>query len=107
MKFFRTPFLISYLFVALAVDGPQQKNNPLVIEGKVIEEVTGKPVVKAHVFILDGEEEALTNINGEFRIESWQKAPLKLTVDNYNNYRRTTVVVSDPARKQVIRLKIK
>lgn len=107
MRIIKKAFLAYTLLITLAAYSQVKKYPPVVIEGKVIAEVTGKPVDQAHVYILDGEEEALTNSKGEFRIESWQKTPLKLTVDNYYNYQRVSIVVTDPSKKQVIRLKIK
>ena len=63
--------MVALLFV---LSGPAvaQKNSPSIVEGKVLSESTGQPVTKAHVYILDGEEEALTNNKGEFRIKTWQ-----------------------------------
>lgn len=99
-------FFVSALLVALAGPG-QGRNTPVVIEGKVIADATGQPVINAHVYIVDGEEEALTGHNGEFRIESWQKAPLTVTVNTYQHYQKVRVVITDPSRRQLIRLKIK
>jgi hypothetical protein len=81
------------------------QNTPFVIEGRVLDENGNKPLNDAHVYILDGEEEALTNNKGEFKIRSWQKAPFKLTVEKYNGYQKQIIVITDPSQKQVIRLK--
>ena len=93
----------AFLFV-ISGSSVAQKPSPITIEGKVISESTGQPVTQAHVFILDGEEEALTNNKGEFKIKTWQPAPFKLTVEKHDGYRRVTIVVKDPASKPVIRL---
>ncbi|MEI9808959.1 MAG: hypothetical protein WDO16_14440 [Bacteroidota bacterium] len=42
-----------------------------------------------HVYIVDGEEEALTNSRGEFRIETIQKFPLVLTVEQQDHEKKT------------------
>lgn len=99
----------SVVFIALlfAVAGIAQSQREIIIEGKVVVEETGKPIGQAHVFIVDGEEEALTNNQGEFKIRSWQKAPFKVTVKKYGNYKDETVTVSNPSQKIVIRLKSK
>lgn len=52
-----------------------------VVEGTIISGKHNKPVGNAHVYIVDGEEEALTNAKGEFKIETIQKFPLVLTVE--------------------------
>ena len=100
----RSLFFIALLF---AVAGIAQSQREITIEGKVVVEETGKPVAQAHVFILDGEEEALTNSQGEFKIRSWQKTPFKVTVRKYGNYKDESVTVSNPSQKLVIRLKAK
>lgn len=99
----------SLVFIALlfAFAGIAQSQREIVIEGKVVVETTGKPVASAHVYILDGEEEALTNSQGEFKIRSWQKAPFKVTVKKYGNYQDESVTVTNPSQKLVIRLKSK
>jgi CarboxypepD_reg-like domain len=75
-----------------------------VIQGVVISEQTGQPVSGAHAYVIHGEEEALTNSKGEFRVESWQKLPFRLTIE-YKDYRTVSISIADPGKKQVIRLK--
>lgn len=106
MRTLKNTFFTLALFAAI-LGFSQTRTTPFTVEGKVVAESTGKPVPNAHVYILDGEEEALTNSDGEFRIQSWQKTPFKLTVKSYNNYRDATIVITDPSRRQVIRLKSK
>lgn len=100
----RNFFLIIVLLISLS--GQAQHKKSVVIEGRVVEETTGRPVSNAHVYVVEGEEEALTNSNGEFTLESWQKLPLTLTVDTYRRYRKLSIQVADPSRKQLVRLKI-
>lgn len=75
-----------------------------IIQGVVISEETGQPVNGAHAYVIHGEEEALTNSKGEFRVESWQKLPFRLTIE-YKDYRTVSISISDPGKRQVIRLK--
>ena len=98
--------LFVYVLLILVPVYSQVKTEALIISGQVVTE-KGDPVRNAHVYIIDGEEEALTNANGEFSIRSWQKAPLKITVEKPDLYHKTSITVTDPARKQVIRLKTK
>lgn len=99
-------FFVASLVVAGSFTSVEKRNS-VIIKGKVIEDVTGQPVAKAHVFVIEGEEEALTNSDGEFQIKSWQRTPLKLTVSSYKRYMKTTVLVQNAGEKQVIRLKTK
>lgn len=98
-------YLVLYLpfaFILLSLQQPQQTSS--MIRGVVISEQTGQPLSGAHVYVIHGEEETLTNKKGEFQVESWQKFPLKLTVE-YRNFLTTSVGVADPGKRQVIRLK--
>src|SRR5687767_2940386 len=100
----KTAFLkIAFLFM-LSGSAEAQKSSPSIIEGKVVAESTGQPVAQAHVFILDGEEEALTNNKGEFRIRTWQSAPFKLTVEKHDAFKRVSIVIKNASAKPVIRL---
>jgi len=77
---------------------------PHVVEGKIVSESTGKPIPRAYAYIIEGEEEALTDANGRFRIQTWQKFPLTLTV-KYRNRAATRLQVQDASVQQYIRLK--
>jgi hypothetical protein len=68
-----------------------------VIEGTVISEKTHKPVSNAHVYIVHGEEEALTNSKGQFRIETIQKFPLVITVDQQDHGKKR-LTISTPEK---------
>jgi hypothetical protein len=68
-----------------------------IIEGKVISAISHKPVSNAHVYVVDGEEEALTNAKGEFRIETIQKFPLIITVDQ-QGHEKKKLTISNPGK---------
>lgn len=97
--------LLLAIVLLITLGGQAQAKKAVVIEGRVVEETTGRPVSNAHVYIVDGEEETLTNSNGEFSLETWQKLPLTLTVDTYKRYKKLSILISDPTRKQLVRLK--
>ncbi len=107
MLILKTTFLNLALLFIFTGSNLAQKTGAIIVEGKVVAANTGDPVVNAHVYILDGEEEALTNNKGEFSIRSWQKAPFKLTAEKHNGYEKTSIVITNPSIKQVIRLKAK
>jgi hypothetical protein len=101
-------FLLTILTVSVMAFGRSHAQpNAVLIKGKVINESTGKPIGDVHVFIVDGEEEALTNAQGEFTIRSWQKGPFKVTAEKAGHFGRSTIVVSDPSSKAIIRIKDK
>ena len=74
--------LIFTLTFFTALSQPNKKKTAVEISGTVVSSATGLPVANAYVFIVEGEEEVLTNSKGEFKLKTWQKAPYKLTVQH-------------------------
>jgi hypothetical protein len=108
MTLLKTTFIgYGLLFIFTAHNEPVQKKEAVVLQGKVIAYTDGKPVSNAHVFVIDGEEETMTNANGEFSIRSWQKAPFRITVEKHGQYLKESIVVADASRKQTIRMRDK
>ena len=84
--------------------GDKRQGKPVVIEGVVYHDKNKNPVNKAYVFITEGEEEYLTDSNGYFRIETWQKLPLNLTV-KHDGKPASRYKVTDAGARQVILLR--
>lgn len=76
-------FLFPLLAFSPAGQGTRAKN-PVEIKGIVISAETGKPIPGIYLFVTEGEEEALTDSKGEFRIKTWKPLPLVLTSQNIN-----------------------
>ncbi len=77
-----------------------------IIEGTVVSEKTGKPVPRALVYTRAGEEEALTNDKGQFKIETSQDLPVTVTAEQWQHESKK-VTVSDAGSKITIRLRPK
>ena len=75
-----------------------------IVEGVLISGKSGKPVNYAHVYIVHGEEEALTNAKGEFKISTSQPFPLTLTID-HKDFQQTKLTVANNSGKLSIKLK--
>ena len=77
---------------------------PTVIQGKVVWEKTAAPAENVFVYITEGEEEDLTDKNGNFSIRTWKKLPTELLIKYKGNpvYR---VPVKDGNKKHTIYLK--
>jgi|SRR6059058_3012977 hypothetical protein len=82
------------------------KAQPFYIEGVVVSGKSGKALGNIHVYIVEGEEEAVTNSKGEFKIQTWKKIPLTLTVRS-SNYETASIVIKDASKKLLIKLKPK
>lgn len=80
-------------------------NSFSVIEGVVTNEEK-QPLQKAHVYIVLGEEEALTNDEGEFSFKTSQTFPLKVVIQR-EGYEDKTIQSDKPTEKLSIVLKHK
>jgi len=105
-SFQKTIVVAAVLLLSITGIAQYKKGAAAVLTGTILSEQTGKPVANAHVYVILGEEEAVTNSRGEYRIESWQKLPVRLTVIQ-PDYEKIIVPVSSSTQKQVIRLRVK
>ena len=80
-----------------------ESTKPATVEGIVISNSTSRPVGNTYLYIVPGEEEALTDINGKFVITTWQKFPLSVTAE-HPNFKKAKLLVSAEGTKQVIKL---
>jgi len=91
-------------FTPKQISMQRQQTKPTVVEGHVYAGKNSAPAAKLYVYIVEGEEECLTDKNGYFRIETWQQLPVHITVQEPG---KQTVrhQVKDPSVKQVIRIR--
>lgn len=75
----------------------------VVLQGKVVDARNDKPIAKVHVYVVRGEEEALTDNNGRFRVQSWQSLPLKVSA-TAQGFQTVSLAVKEPGKELVIRL---
>jgi hypothetical protein len=76
------------------------------IKGNVLFENTSTAVPKVYLYIVEGEEEALTDINGNFSIQTWQNLPVNLTI-KYKDNPSFRIKISDPSKTHTIWIKNK
>lgn len=104
MQTIRNIFILAFLLIIILAFGRVQgRKGNTVVEGVVLSTSNGKPVMNVHVYIVHGEEEALTNSKGQFRIETSKKFPLTLYAE-HKDYREFRVVIPIAGQKQVIKL---
>lgn len=89
---------VALLFTSASV------NQPTLIEGKVFWENTTTPAANVYVYITEGEEEDMTDKDGNFRIRTWKKLPTELVV-KYKDSKAFKVSISDASKKHTIWLK--
>jgi hypothetical protein len=76
---------------------------PSTIEGAITNSTTGKQIENAYVYIVSGEEEALTNAKGVFTISTWQQLPVTLIVE-HPTFKQKKIRVIDASQYQLIKL---
>lgn len=81
-------------------------SRPVKIEGSIVHNLNGKQVENAYVYIVSGEEEALSGKDGIFTISTWQQLPVTLIVE-HPKYKSKQISIKDPAQKTTIRLDLK
>jgi hypothetical protein len=54
---------------------------PAQLRGQVVDARTGNPISKAHVFLIQGEEEDFTGVQGEFKLRTSTSFPLRIAVE--------------------------
>jgi hypothetical protein len=77
---------------------------PFTVEGTVAVQTDGTPVAKAHVFVINGEEEIFTDDTGKFRFTTWQSLPVEVTV-SHSEYEEQKVTIRSVAHKAQVLLK--
>jgi hypothetical protein len=80
--------------------------SPYTIQGTITNSSTGKTVDKAYVYIISGEEEALTDRKGVFSIATWQELPVTVIVE-HAAYKKKRLIIKDATEHQFIRLEPK
>lgn len=79
----------------------QEDKTAKTLQGTVVSSTTRSPVSNAFVYVIEGEEEALTNAKGDFKLETFQSFPLTITVQR-EHFKKTKVKVAAPGQKLVI-----
>lgn len=77
---------------------------PYKVKGIVVNE-SNKPVERVYISAVQGEEEALTDKNGNFTLTTWQSLPVTITIQ-HADYTSQQIVIRDTAQKE-IKLKYK
>ncbi|MFT3980797.1 MAG: hypothetical protein QM687_10035 [Ferruginibacter sp.] len=85
------------IYKSLLAGGPA-----LEISGNITESVYGKPVDKAYIYTVAGEEETLSNSSGRFRLLTWQKTPVKVRFEKKGFKSREIIYTANSINHTVI-----
>ncbi len=95
--------LLSAALVNFCSKGSRVLSGPVVIQGTVVDSHSGQPLSKAYLYIISGEEEAMTDAAGRFSISTWQPFPVTVTA-TYPGYVKTGVRVENKDTRPTIRM---
>ena len=102
--------MFNILLSALLLINPLSNKNAYTfthqIKGIIISADTKQPVTNAYVYIVKGEEEALTNARGEFTITTSEHPPFTLTVI-HKNFKELKFKVNNSSQQVKISLERK
>ena len=101
-----TPFHHSWLLVLPALifnTSEIYPGRPHTIQGTITNSSTGKTVDKAYIYIISGEEEALTDRKGVFSIATWQDLPVTLIIE-HPVFKKKKLRITDASQHQFITL---
>ena len=101
MNFFKSS-VMSTLFPLMLLTSPGKKSIEYTLQGVVANKETGRPISDIYVYTIKGEEEGITNKNGEFKFVTWQKLPVTLYIHKEDENIR--VLISNPSELIKIRL---
>jgi hypothetical protein len=87
--------------VAEAANAPQ-----VTVAGKVVDAQTSQALSGVHVYIEAGEEEAFSDRNGKFSIQSWKKFPITVYAE-HKDYQKQTLQVNSASGALEIKMKKK
>lgn len=78
-------------------------NRAHTIQGTICNGNNGKMVENAYIYIISGEEEALTNRKGVFSLNTWQELPVTLIIE-HPMFKKKKIRIEDASQHQFIRL---
>jgi len=93
---------MSTLFPLMLVSPSERKTFEYTLQGVVANKETGQPLSDIYLYTVKGEEEGITNKNGEFKFATWQKLPVTLYIHKEDENVR--VLISNPS--ELIKIKL-
>ncbi|MGC4100359.1 carboxypeptidase-like regulatory domain-containing protein [Ferruginibacter sp.] len=92
------------LFFGFSFTGTKKQLPAVELQGVIQDAATGLPVSNVYIYSVKGEEEAVTDKKGAFKIISWQSLPVSLTL-SHKEYEEKKLQVSDAAKTILVKLK--
>jgi hypothetical protein len=97
-----TTSIMIMLFPLLSKQSSEVKTFEYNLQGIVTSKENGKALGDVYLYTVKGEEEAITNKKGEFKLVTWKKLPV--TIHIHKEDEEVRVVVSNPS--EFIKIKL-
>jgi len=92
------------LFPAMIIGNSQHYSGTVAtIAGTVLHQKDQKPLENIYLYIIPGEEEAVTDKKGEFLITTWQSFPVTIVVEHHQ-YKKKQLKIYKPCNDLIIAL---
>jgi hypothetical protein len=90
------------IFPAMIIGNAQPYSRPPVtIAGTVLQQKDQKPLENTYLYIIPGEEEAVTEKKGKFLITTWQSFPVTIVVEHHQ-YKKKQLRIHKPSNDLII-----
>jgi len=98
----------SFIAIATIILSSTSKlpDHKVTISGSIVQTATNQHVENAYLYVVQGEEEALSGKDGSFTIATWKNLPVILVAE-HAGFKQTKVIIKDASQKQVIKLEPK
>jgi hypothetical protein len=103
--------LLSYSSLAAIViiilsSTSKSPNQSITIRGNIVQASTNQHIENAYLYVVQGEEEALSAKDGSFSIATWKNLPVTLVAEHHG-FKQTKVIIKDASQKLLIKLEPK
>ncbi|WP_153796184.1 hypothetical protein [Foetidibacter luteolus] len=95
--------LLSANFLLFGFSKPVTPARAYTIKGAIISRNDNRPVNKAYIIAIAGEEESLSDVNGQFKLRTCQPLPVKISIQ-HNLYETSEVTVADTTKPLLVQL---
>ena len=81
-------------------------SQPHLLQGITVNNLTKQPIENVHLYIVPGEEEAFSQKDGTFKLNTWQQFPVTIVAE-HSKYKTTRIVLKEKSQQPSIQLEPK
>jgi hypothetical protein len=81
-------------------------SQPQLLQGTTVSSLTRQPIENVHLYIVPGEEEAFSQKDGTFKLNTWQQFPVTIAAE-HSKYKTVKIVLKEKSQQPFIQLEPK